>query len=77
MASLVIDADDKGDHFIISGSKLFNTRAHFAQYYWLGARTAETTPAHRGISLFIVDLKSPGINTSPIWTVGGRRTNAV
>lgn len=77
MASLVIDARDKGDHFIISGSKLFNTRAHFAQYYWLGARTAETTPPHRGISLFIVDLTSPGINVSPIWTVGGRRTNAV
>jgi alkylation response protein AidB-like acyl-CoA dehydrogenase len=77
MASLVIHAEDKGDHFIISGSKLFNTRAHFAQYYWLGARTAETAPVHKGISLFIVDLKSPGINVNPIWTVGGRRTNAV
>jgi alkylation response protein AidB-like acyl-CoA dehydrogenase len=77
MASLVIHAEDKGDHFIIAGSKLFNTRAHFAQYYWLGARTAETTPSHKGISLFIVDLKSPGINIDPIWTVGGRRTNAV
>ena len=77
MASLVIYAEDKGDYFIISGSKLFNTRAHFAQYYWLGARTAETTPPHKGISLFIVDLTSPGIKVDPIWTVGGRRTNAV
>ncbi len=77
MASLVIYAEDQGDYFIISGSKLFNTRAHFAQYYWLGARTAETTPPHKGISLFIVDLKSAGINVDPIWTVGGRRTNAV
>ena len=77
MASLVINAEDKGDHFIISGSKLFNTRAHFAQYYWLGARTAETKPPHKGISLFIVDLKSLGINVSPVLTVGGRRTNAV
>jgi hypothetical protein len=77
IASLVINAEDKGDHFIISGSKLFNTRAHFAQYYWLGARTADTIPAHKGISLFIVDLKSPGIAVNPIWTVGGRRTNEV
>jgi 3-oxocholest-4-en-26-oyl-CoA dehydrogenase alpha subunit len=77
MASLVIDAEDRGDHFIICGSKLFNTRAHFAQYYWLGARTTATTPPHQGISLFIVDLKSPGIKVDPIWTVGGRRTNAV
>lgn len=77
LASLIINAEDKGDHFIISGAKLFNTRAHFAHYYWLGARTADTTPRHKGISLFVVDLKSPGITVSPILTVGGRRTNEV
>ena len=77
IASLAIDARDKGDDFFISGTKLFNTRAHFAQYYWLGARTADVEPAHKGISLFIVDLNSPGINVHPIWTVGGRRTNEV
>ncbi len=77
LASLIINAEDKGDYFIISGAKLYNTRAHFAHYYWLGARTADTTPRHKGISLFIVDLKSPGITVSPILTVGGRRTNEV
>ena len=77
LASLIIHAEDKGGYFIISGAKLYNTRAHFAQYYWLGARTADTTPRHKGISLFIVDLKSPGITVSPILTVGGRRTNEV
>jgi alkylation response protein AidB-like acyl-CoA dehydrogenase len=77
LASLIINAEDKGDYFIISGAKLYNTRAHFAQYYWLGARTADTTPRHKGISLFIVDLRSPGITVSPILTVGGRRTNEV
>jgi len=77
LASLILNAEDKGGYFIISGAKLYNTRAHFAQYYWLGARTADTTPRHKGISLFIVDLKSPGITLSPILTVGGRRTNEV
>ena len=77
IASLAIRAEEKGNDFIISGTKLFNTRAHFAQYYWLGARTADVEPAHKGISLFIVDLSSPGINVHPIWTVGGRRTNEV
>jgi len=77
LASLIINAEDKGDYFIISGAKLYNTRAHFAHYYWLGARTADTTPRHKGISLFVVDLKSPGITVSPILTVGGRRTNEV
>jgi len=77
LAALAIKAEDKGDHFLINGSKLFNTRAHYAQYHWLGARTAATKPKYRGISLFIVDLKTPGITISPIWTVGGTRTNEV
>ncbi len=77
LAALAIKAEDKGDFFVINGSKLFNTRAHYAQFHWLGARTEVTTPKHRGISLFIVDLKSPGITINPIWTVGGTRTNEI
>ncbi|MEE4353624.1 MAG: acyl-CoA dehydrogenase family protein [Desulfatiglans sp.] len=77
LAALSIKAQDQGDHFLINGSKLFNTRAHFAQYHWLGARTAVTEPKFKGISLFIVDLNTPGITISPIWTVGGTRTNEV
>lgn len=77
LAALNIRAEDKGDFFLINGSKLFNTRAHYAQYHWLGARTDFTGPKHKGISLFIVDLKSPGITISPIYTIGGRRTNEI
>lgn len=77
LAALMIRAEDKGDHFLINGSKLFNTRAHYAQYHWLGARTEKTTPKYKGISLFIVDLKTPGITVRPIWTVGGTRTNEI
>ena len=77
LASLAIKAEDKGDHFLINGSKLFNTRAHFSQFHWLGARTEATKQKYKGISLFIVDLKTPGITISPIMTVGGTRTNEV
>jgi len=77
LAALMIRAEDKGDHFLINGSKLFNTRAHYAQYHWLGARTEMTEQKYKGISLFIVDLKTPGITISPIWTVGKTRTNEV
>lgn len=77
LAALSIKAEDKGDYFLINGTKLFNTRCHYAQYHWLGARTAQTKPEYKGISLFIVDLKTPGIAISPIWTVGGVRTNEV
>jgi len=77
LAALMIRAEDKGDHFLVNGSKLFNTRAHYAQYHWLGVRTEKTKPKYKGISLFMVDLKTPGITVRPIWTVGGTRTNEV
>ena len=77
LAALDIRAEDKGDHFVISGQKMFNTRVHFAQYHWLACRTEVTTPKHRGVSLFIVDLKTPGITIRPIYTMGGVRTNEV
>lgn len=77
LASLEIRAEDKGDHFLINGQKMFNTRSHYAQYHWLGARTEDTAPKYKGISLFIVDLKSPGITITPDWTLGNMRTNQV
>ncbi|MHC1585490.1 MAG: acyl-CoA dehydrogenase family protein [Candidatus Syntropharchaeia archaeon] len=77
LASLEIRAEDKGDYFLMNGQKMFNTACHYAQYHWLGARTEDTKPKHRGISLFIVDLKTPGISLDPIWTMSGMRTNMV
>jgi hypothetical protein len=77
LANLEIRVEDKGDYFLMNGQKMFNTGCHYAQYHWLGARTAETKPKHRGISLFIVDLKTHGISLDPIWTMGGLRTNMV
>ncbi|MCK4331212.1 MAG: acyl-CoA dehydrogenase family protein, partial [Dehalococcoidia bacterium] len=74
-----VEADDKGDYFLLNGQKMFNTHAHFADYHWLGART-ETDPAvrkHRGISLMLVDLKSPGITIRNMTTIAGWKTNEV
>ncbi len=77
LASLKINAEDKGDYFLINGQKMFNTRSHYAQYHWLGARTDTTGKKYKGISLFIVDFKSPGITITPDWTLGNMRTNQV
>lgn len=77
LASLQIRAEEQGDFFVINGHKIFQTRQHVADYVWLAARTDPNAPKHRGISLFIVDLKSPGISIAPMWTLGGGRTNAV
>jgi alkylation response protein AidB-like acyl-CoA dehydrogenase len=77
LASLQLRAEERGDHFVFNGQKVFNTRCHFAQYHWIAARTDVNVPKHRGISLFIVDLSSPGITLRPLWGIDGTRTNEV
>jgi alkylation response protein AidB-like acyl-CoA dehydrogenase len=77
LASLQLRADEQSDHFVFNGQKVFNTRCHFAQYHWIAARTDVNLPKHRGISLFIVDLSSPGITLRPLWGIDGTRTNEV
>ncbi len=70
LANLSIKAEDKGDYFLVNGQKMFNTACHYAQYHWLGARTQVVEPKYKGISLFIVDLKTPGITIIPIQALG-------
>ncbi|MFC1994554.1 acyl-CoA dehydrogenase family protein [Chloroflexota bacterium] len=77
LASLEIRAVEDGDYYVINGQKMFNTACHFAQYHWLGARTDPDAPKHQGVSLFIVDMKSPGITVRPLWTLADWRTNEV
>ncbi|MFB3813380.1 MAG: acyl-CoA dehydrogenase [Terriglobales bacterium] len=70
-------AEDKGDHFLVNGQKTFNTHAHVADYHWLAVRTDLEAPRHKGISILIVDLKTPGITIRPMKTMAGTRTNEV
>jgi hypothetical protein len=77
LAALEIRAVEDGDYYVVNGQKLFNTACHYADYHWLGARTDPNAPKHRGVSLFIVDMKSPGITIRPIYVMGGYKTNEV
>lgn len=77
LSNISIRAVEQEDCYIVNGEKVFNTGCHYSQYHWLCARTEVTTPKHRGLSLFIVPMDSPGITLSPIWTMGGERTNRV
>lgn len=77
MASLDIRAVEDGDNFIINGQKMFSTFSHCAEYHWLGVRTSTEGPKHRGISLILVDLKTPGITIRPLIVMDGERTNEV
>ncbi|MEE9285039.1 MAG: acyl-CoA dehydrogenase family protein [Dehalococcoidia bacterium] len=73
LASLETRAEVDGDHFVLTGQKIFTTGAHKADYCWLAARTDPQAPKHKGISLIIVDMKSPGITPRPLWTIAGWR----
>ncbi|MFH1090091.1 MAG: acyl-CoA dehydrogenase family protein, partial [Pseudomonadota bacterium] len=77
LAALNIRAEDKGDYFLVNGQKTFNTHSHVADYHWLAARTDFEAARHRGVSLMIVDLKSPGVTIRPLITMAGWRTNEV
>jgi alkylation response protein AidB-like acyl-CoA dehydrogenase len=75
LASLKTTAVRDGDHYIINGQKVFTTLAHFCDYIWLAARTDPTAKKHKGISIFMVDTKSPGFKAEPLHCMGGFRTN--
>lgn len=77
LASLQMRAVKSGDYYIINGQKVFNTACHYADYHWLAARTDPTVKKHRGISMFIVDMNSPGITIRPLIGLGKVRTNEV
>ncbi len=77
LAALEMRAEDKGDYFLVNGQKMFNTHCHVADYHYLAVRTDPDAPKHRGISMMVVDLKSPGITIRPLITMAGWRTNEV
>ncbi|MFI5297031.1 MAG: acyl-CoA dehydrogenase family protein [Polyangiales bacterium] len=76
LASLRTKAVRDGDHYVVSGQKVFTSLAEYADYIWLAVRTDPTAPKHKGISILMVDTKLPGFSLSPIHTLGGNRTNA-
>src|SRR6202162_3935246 len=70
-------ADRDGEPgWLLNGQKTWTTSAHFAEWYWVGART-DPSSKHAGITLFLVPLDQPGITINAIWTMGDERTNEV
>jgi alkylation response protein AidB-like acyl-CoA dehydrogenase len=75
-ASMKLKAERDGDGWMLNGQKVWTTSAHFAEWYWMGART-DPDNKHQGITLFLVPLDHPNITIRPIWTMGDERTNEV
>jgi len=75
-ASMKLKATRDGEGWRLNGQKTWTTSAHFAEWYWVGART-DPESKHQGITLFLVPLDQPGITINGIWTMGDERTNDV
>ncbi|HUF98100.1 MAG TPA: acyl-CoA dehydrogenase family protein, partial [Ilumatobacter sp.] len=78
VASLQMRAERDGDEYILNGQKVWTTYAHVSDYGVVIARTDPEQPKHAGISMFIVDLTSPGVEIRSIHQIdGGREFNEV
>jgi alkylation response protein AidB-like acyl-CoA dehydrogenase len=74
LASLRTAAREDGDSFVINGQKTWNSLGRQADWCQLYVRTDPDAPKHKGISTFLVDMKSPGVDVRPLRTMSGDLT---
>ncbi len=71
LASLRTRAVEHDDHFVLSGQKTWVSWGQYARWCGVLARTEESGPKHRGISMLIVDMRSPGVDVRPMTQITG------
>jgi alkylation response protein AidB-like acyl-CoA dehydrogenase len=70
LASLQTRAEDKGDHYVVSGQKIWTSGANLADWCFCLVRT-DTSKKHEGISFLLIDMTSPGVEVRPIRLING------
>lgn len=74
MANVMCHAVLQGDEYIINGQKVWTSAAHIADWGWLLVKTdPDASKKHHGISLLLVDMKTPGITVRPLLNMAGHR----
>ncbi|MFC1940196.1 acyl-CoA dehydrogenase family protein [Chloroflexota bacterium] len=76
-ANIQLRAVEDGDNFILNGQKMFVGDAYKPEVLFTLARTADTIPKHRGLTLFIIPADTPGISYRPLKAMGGQCKNKV
>jgi alkylation response protein AidB-like acyl-CoA dehydrogenase len=72
LASLQTRAEDKGDHFLVNGQKVWTSYADKADWIFCLVRTDPAAKKHEGISFVLFDMQSPGVSTRPIVLISGK-----
>ena len=72
LAALQTRAVKDGDDYIINGQKIWTSGGHLADWGWLAARTDPDAPKHKGITMFMFDMKSPGVTIRPLINIADR-----
>ncbi len=71
LASLKTRATLNGDHYLVNGQKIWTTQAHWADMMFCLVRTDSTVKQQQGISFLLIDMKTPGIEVRPIYSIDG------
>jgi len=72
LAGLRTKAEKDGDHWIINGSKIWTSGAHYSDHGMILTRTDPSVAKHDGLTMFFFDMKSPGVEVRPIKQVNGQ-----
>ena len=76
VAAITTRAVRNGDEWVIDGQKMWTTMAHEADWVILLTRTDPDVPKHKGLTMFLVPMDTPGIEVQPVPTMASERTNA-
>ena len=74
LAALQLRAEKDGDSYVLNGQKTWTSGAHVSGWCWLAARTDFEAPKHKGISVFLVDMETPGVQTRTIINMAGQHS---
>jgi len=72
LAALATRAEDRGDHFLVNGQKIWTSYADKADWIFCLVRTDSAAKKHTGISFVLFDMASPGVSTKPIALISGK-----